>query len=84
MTTADTVLGWKRRQPFAAFRIVLNSGDVIEVSTPEVLMVTEDGLAVGVKLDRNGVPRNVRLVSYPQIEAIEESIRAAPAGGEAA
>jgi hypothetical protein len=65
-STLDTIMHLKRREPFAPFEIVMNSGDRYRIDNPDALAVASSQLHYYPRLG-NGVHMRLN-----QISAVEE------------
>jgi hypothetical protein len=76
----EDLLDHLRRQPFQRFRLILTDGRTYEVRHPELAMVGQSTVAVG--LARRGDPESVhdRLVTIPLVEVMRvEPAESSPA-----
>jgi hypothetical protein len=69
--TVQTFRDLLTRRPFKPFRIVMSSGQAYEIPHPEMAMLTQSDLVVGIKETRHGVPKEFRICSLLHITSVE-------------
>jgi hypothetical protein len=60
-----------RRRPFLPFRIVMSSGHAYEVRHPDMAMITQTDLLVGLDDPGDGVPAEFKICSLLRVTAVE-------------
>lgn len=70
-TTIDTIRDLRRKDPFAPFVIIMNSGDRYVIKDGEALAITSSQLHY--YPPRSGVPVHMRLTEISAIEEAGES-----------
>ena len=61
----------KWAQPFSPFRLVLTDGSVVDVRSSRHILVSAPLVTVGVDIDANGDPADMRIFTPESVERIE-------------
>ncbi|HBI43114.1 MAG TPA: hypothetical protein DDY78_09705 [Planctomycetales bacterium] len=77
--TFQTFRDLLRQRPFQPFRIVMSSGKSYEVRHPQMAMLTQTYIFVGVGEIDEGVPSESRICSLLHVTSVEPVSLAAPA-----
>lgn len=79
----EDILFWLRAEPFVPFRIVMNSGRVLEVRHPEVIRVMRTSLIYFIpSVDRPEIDDRAEMIGLVLIERIEPMQRPSPQPAE--
>jgi len=62
---------WLGRRPFEPFRVVLSSGESYEVGHPEVALLVQRGMYVGLPAGNGDIPEQAAFCSMLHITAVE-------------
>lgn len=65
-------------RPFRPFRLIMSSGQIYEVRHPEMAMLTQSDLLVGVNESEEGVPASFRFCALLHVATIEPLARSSP------
>ncbi len=60
-----------RQQPFKPFRLVMSSGKEYEIRHPEMAMLLQNDILVGVDITDNGMPAEFDICPLLQVASIE-------------
>jgi hypothetical protein len=77
--TVQTFRELLSERPFRPFRLVMSSGQTYDVRHPEMAMLTQSDILVGVDEADDGVPANFKICSLLHVSAIEP-LNTAPSG----
>ena len=66
------------RRPFQPFRVVASGGQSYEIRHPEMAMLTQTELVIGIDDPGDGVPAEFRICSLLHVTAIEPIALGAP------
>lgn len=69
--TPDGIRKLLRQQPFKPFRLVMSSGKEYEVRHPEMAMLLQNDILVGVDITDNGMPAEFDICPLLHVASIE-------------
>jgi hypothetical protein len=67
----QTLYGLLKKRPFQPFRIAITDGPAFDVTHPEMAMLTQSDILIGVGKSRHGVPLECRIFSLQQVASVE-------------
>lgn len=69
--TPDGIRKLLRQQPFKPFRLVMSSGKEYEIRHPEMAMLLQNDILVGVDITDNGMPAEFDICPLLHVASIE-------------
>jgi hypothetical protein len=69
--TPDGIRKLLRHQPFKPFRLVMSSGREYEIRHPEMAMLLQNDILVGVDITDNGMPAEFDICPLLHVASIE-------------
>jgi hypothetical protein len=69
--TPDGIRKLLRQQPFKPFRLVMSSGREYEIRHPEMAMLLQNDILVGVDITDNGMPAEFDICPLLHVASIE-------------
>lgn len=66
----QTFRGLLSHRPFRPFRLIMSSGQAYDVRHPEMALLTQSDLLVGVNETKEGVPASFRICSLLHVASI--------------
>ena len=68
---AETFRQLIRQQPFQPFRVVMSSGEAYDVRHPEMIMVLQHRILIGIDVADDEAPANYQICPLLHVAAIE-------------
>jgi hypothetical protein len=69
--TPDGIRKLLRQQPFKPFRLVMSSGREYEIRHPEMAMLLQNDILIGVDITDNGMPAEFDICPLLHVASIE-------------